>query len=149
MGNAIAQEVSFPPVSHRSGPISIPRQVRGDFWRTKWNWGTYSPSTSASPDNPHSSNRSTLLIMLGSCNRPTSGQSTKSIIPHTQKNLQIKVAVMTRLKSYFLFIYLELQESKSNQPWSSKTQSSNQISDGQMNLVSVFRHHAKKKMWER
>jgi hypothetical protein len=37
-------------------------QVRWDLWCTKWHWGRFSPSTSVSPANSHSTDRSTLII---------------------------------------------------------------------------------------
>jgi hypothetical protein len=41
-----------------------------DLWWTKWHWGRFSSSTSVSPDNPHSTNCS-IIIIRGWYNRPT------------------------------------------------------------------------------
>jgi hypothetical protein len=146
MGSAIAQAVSFKTVSHHSGPISITRQVMWDLWRTKWNWGRYSPSTFVSPDNPHSTSCS-ILIMLGSCNRPTTGRSTKWTHSHCNPQTKEKLANKSRSNDYvqiLIFIHISATARiKSTQPWRSKTQSCNQISDRQINLASVFKHHQK------
>jgi hypothetical protein len=40
--------------SHRGGPGSIPGLVKWDLWWKKWCWGTFSPITSVSPANLHS-----------------------------------------------------------------------------------------------
>jgi hypothetical protein len=45
-----------------------------DLWWTKWHWGRFSPSTSVSPANPHSTDCSTVIIIIiirGWYNRPT------------------------------------------------------------------------------
>jgi hypothetical protein len=34
-----------------------------DLWWTKWHWGMFSPSTSVSPANPHSTNCSITIII--------------------------------------------------------------------------------------
>jgi hypothetical protein len=39
-------------------------QVRWHLWWTKWHWGRFSPSTSVSPANSHSTNCSTLIIII-------------------------------------------------------------------------------------
>jgi hypothetical protein len=63
MGRAIAQAVShwLPTAA-----------ARWDLWWTKWSWGRFSPSTSVSPANFHSTNCSTITLMyhLGLVNRP-------------------------------------------------------------------------------
>jgi hypothetical protein len=42
--------------SHRGGDSgSLPRQVMCDLCWTKWHWGRFTPSTSASPADPYSS----------------------------------------------------------------------------------------------
>jgi hypothetical protein len=42
------------------------------LWWTKWHWGRFSPSTSVSPANLHSTNFSTITLIyhLGLYNRP-------------------------------------------------------------------------------
>jgi hypothetical protein len=61
MGRAIAQAVSrwIPTVG---GPDSIPGLVKWDLWWRKWRWGRFSPSTSVSPANLHSTNCSTITL---------------------------------------------------------------------------------------
>jgi hypothetical protein len=49
-------------LSDRSGPGSIPGLVKWDLWWTKWRWGRFSPSTSVSPANLHSTNCSTVTL---------------------------------------------------------------------------------------
>jgi hypothetical protein len=44
-----------------------------DLWWTKWHWGRFSPSTSAS----HSTDCSTFIIIRGWDNRPVNGRCTK------------------------------------------------------------------------
>jgi hypothetical protein len=46
--------------------------VKWDLWWTKWRWGRFSPSTSVSPANFHSTNCSTITLIyhLGLYNRP-------------------------------------------------------------------------------
>jgi hypothetical protein len=43
-----------------------------DFWWTKWHWGRFSPSTSVSPANSHSTDCPTLIYRPGPDNRPVS-----------------------------------------------------------------------------
>jgi hypothetical protein len=66
---AIAQAVSrwLPTVTAR---VRARGQVMWDLWWTKWHRGTFSPSTSISPANLHSTNCSTITIIWGWCNRP-------------------------------------------------------------------------------
>jgi hypothetical protein len=52
----------YSPASHRGGQGPIPDQVMWDLWWTKWHRGRFSPSTSVSPDNSHSTDCSTLII---------------------------------------------------------------------------------------
>jgi hypothetical protein len=64
--------------SHRGGPGSIPGQVMWDLWWTKWHWGRFSPNTSVSPANFHSTDCSTLIVYHpGWYNRPNIGRRTK------------------------------------------------------------------------
>jgi hypothetical protein len=46
--------------------------LKWDLWWTKWHWGRFSPSTSVSPANLHSTNYSTITLIyhLGLYNRP-------------------------------------------------------------------------------
>jgi heme/copper-type cytochrome/quinol oxidase subunit 2 len=44
------------------GPGSIAGLVKLDLWWTKWRWGRFSPSTSVSPANLHSTNCSTITL---------------------------------------------------------------------------------------
>jgi hypothetical protein len=48
--------------SNSDSPGSNPGLVMWDLWRTKWRWGRFSPSTSVSPANLHSTNFSTITI---------------------------------------------------------------------------------------
>jgi hypothetical protein len=46
-----------------------------DLWWTKWRWGRFSPSTSVSPANLHSTNFFIIIIITrGRYNRPFSGR---------------------------------------------------------------------------
>jgi hypothetical protein len=49
--------------SHRGGPGSSPGLVMWELWWTKWRWGRFSPSTSVSPANLHSTNCSTITLI--------------------------------------------------------------------------------------
>jgi hypothetical protein len=51
-----------------------------DLWWTKWSWGRFSPSTSVSPANLHSTNFSTITITYhpGLVQQASSGRSTQS-----------------------------------------------------------------------
>jgi hypothetical protein len=44
------------PFSHSGGPGSSLDPVMWVLWWTKWRWGRFSPSTSVSPANFHSTN---------------------------------------------------------------------------------------------
>jgi hypothetical protein len=61
-------------VSHRGGPRSNPGLVKWDLRWTKWHWGRFSPSTSVSPANLHSTKFSIIKITRGRYNRPFSGR---------------------------------------------------------------------------
>jgi hypothetical protein len=55
-----------------------------DLWRAKWQWGRFSPSTSVSPANLHSTGLSTITIIIrGWYNRPVvaTGPSGFSLTP--------------------------------------------------------------------
>jgi hypothetical protein len=58
--------------SHGGGPCLRTGLVKCDLWWTKWRWGRFSPSTSVSPTNLHSTNCSTItpIYHLGLYNRP-------------------------------------------------------------------------------
>jgi hypothetical protein len=56
-------EGGYSPASHHGGPGSSPGQVMWDLWLTKWYWGRCSPSTSVFPDNSHSTDCSTFVII--------------------------------------------------------------------------------------
>jgi hypothetical protein len=49
--------------THRGGPGSSPGLVMWDLWWAMWRWGKFSPSTSVSPSNLHSTNFSTITII--------------------------------------------------------------------------------------
>jgi hypothetical protein len=57
---------------HRAGPGSSPGLVMWDLWWTRWRWGRFSPSTSVSPANLHSTSWSTIILIYhrGLYNRP-------------------------------------------------------------------------------
>jgi hypothetical protein len=52
----------YSPASQSGGPGSSLGQVMWDLWWTKWHWGRFSPNTSVSPANSHSTDSSTLVI---------------------------------------------------------------------------------------
>jgi hypothetical protein len=49
--------------SHRGGPVSSLDQAMWNLWWTTWHWGRFSPSTSVSSANLHSTNYSTITII--------------------------------------------------------------------------------------
>jgi hypothetical protein len=51
-----------------------PGLAKWDLWWTKWRWGRFSPSTSVSPANLHSTKFSIIIIIRGRYNRPFSGR---------------------------------------------------------------------------
>jgi hypothetical protein len=62
-----------------------------DLWWTKWHWGRFSPSTSVSPASLHSTNCSTIIIIiiiynLGLVQYASIGRSTKWTQSHPTKN---------------------------------------------------------------
>jgi hypothetical protein len=61
-GHAIAQVVSrwLPTAAGRDSSLD---QVMWDLWWTKWHWRRFSPTTSVSPANLHSTNCSTIIII--------------------------------------------------------------------------------------
>jgi hypothetical protein len=95
MGRAIAQVVS------RWLPTAAVR-VRVRVWWTKWCWGRFSPSTSFSPANLHSTDCSTVTTIyhLGLYNRPVVAAvpSGLSLIPLRRKKKLVseKVGFISR-----------------------------------------------------
>jgi hypothetical protein len=62
LNRAMSQAVSrWLPTAAARG--SSPSLVMWDLWWTKWRWGRFSPSTSVSPDNLHSTNCSTMILI--------------------------------------------------------------------------------------
>jgi hypothetical protein len=59
LGRVIGEAVSrwLPTAAAR---VQTPCLVMWDMWWTKWRWGRFSPSTSVSPANLHSTNFSTI-----------------------------------------------------------------------------------------
>jgi hypothetical protein len=74
--------------SYRGDPDSITGQVMWYLLWTKWRWSKFSPSTSVSPANSHSTDCSTLIIYHPVWyNRPVSRQRTKWTQSHpTSRN---------------------------------------------------------------
>jgi hypothetical protein len=62
VGRAIAQAVSR-SLSTAAAWDSSPGLVMWDLWWTKWRQGRFSPSTSVSPANLHSTNCSTIILI--------------------------------------------------------------------------------------
>jgi hypothetical protein len=60
----------FPP----RRPGFAPGQVMWDLWCTKWDWARFSPSTSVSSANRHSTRLSSLIITQGMYSRPIGGR---------------------------------------------------------------------------
>jgi hypothetical protein len=62
-GRAIAQAVSrwLPTAAARDSSTGL---VMWDLWCTKWRWGRFSPSTSVSPVNLHSTSCSTIILRV-------------------------------------------------------------------------------------
>jgi hypothetical protein len=73
--------------SHRGGPGSRTGLVKWDLWWTKWRWGRFSPSTSVSPANLHSTNYSTITLIyhMGLYNRPEVAAVPGDVSPTPQK----------------------------------------------------------------
>jgi hypothetical protein len=61
-------------VSHSGGPGSSPGLIKWDLWWTKCRWGRFSPSTSVSPADLHSTKFSILIITRSRYNRSISGR---------------------------------------------------------------------------
>jgi hypothetical protein len=104
---------SLSPISHLGCPGSSPCHVIWDLWLTKWHWGRFSPNTSVSPANSHSTNCSTLIIY-----HPwliTIGQlmaevpSGLSLTPHREtkkkSNLVTSHLRLCRLIVYFMSVF--------------------------------------------
>jgi hypothetical protein len=93
------------------------------LWWTKWHWAKFSPSTSVSPANPHSTNCSiTIIIILGWYNRPRPVPSGLSLTPPREtKNEQKKLPIIQILKiaersieNVVKFKYLGITETNQN-----------------------------------
>jgi hypothetical protein len=65
----------FPP----RWPWFTPGQIMWDLWWTKRHWGRFSPSTSVSPANHHSTNFCIIIITRGWHNRLIGGRSAEWI----------------------------------------------------------------------
>jgi hypothetical protein len=86
--SAIAQAVScrLPTAATR-----VRAQVTWDLWWTKWHWGRFSPSTSVSPANFHSTDCSTFIIIRGWYSWSVGGRRTKLTQSHvTQRKKREK-----------------------------------------------------------
>jgi hypothetical protein len=93
IGRVVAQ------ASHRGGPGSIPGHVMWCLWFTKWQWDRFSPSTSISPANSHSTKCFTFIIIYparGWHNRPVGGRRTK----WTQTHLTPRNETKTKLRGF-------------------------------------------------
>jgi hypothetical protein len=72
------------------GPSSLPGSMWGLWW-TKRHWDRFSPSTSVSPANHHSTNFFIIIITRGWHNRPISGRSAEwSQLDSTLPTIPIK-----------------------------------------------------------
>jgi hypothetical protein len=74
---AVAQAVSLWLPTRWPG-FSSGQSMWGVWW-TKWHWGRFSPSTSISPANHHSTNFSIIIITRDWHNRPIGGLSANSL----------------------------------------------------------------------
>jgi hypothetical protein len=66
-----------------------------DLWWTKWLWNRFSPSTSVSPANLHSTNFSIIIITYhpGLVQQASSGRSTQSPTAQMEKKSMIYIVV--------------------------------------------------------
>jgi hypothetical protein len=82
---------------------SNPDLVKWDFWWTKWCWSRFSPSTSVSPANLHSTKFSIIIIIRGRYNRPFSGRRAE----WTQLGLHPPLCAFKEKKNFYmsLFVY--------------------------------------------
>jgi hypothetical protein len=62
LGRAIAKAVTR-RLSTTAARVQAQVRSCGDLWWTKWHWGRFSPSTSVSPANSHSTDCSTFVII--------------------------------------------------------------------------------------
>jgi hypothetical protein len=74
-----------------------------DLWRTKWHWGRFSPSTSVSLANFHSTKCTTITFIynLGLVQQANKGHSAEWTQSHPTKNNKKYHAVHTFLNSQF------------------------------------------------
>jgi hypothetical protein len=83
------------------------------LWWTVWHWGRFSPSTSVSPANHHSTNVSIIIITQGGHSRPIGGAVpsganwTPSPTIGIKKKLQITHEVFFAQCNSFLTIYFQ------------------------------------------
>jgi hypothetical protein len=88
------------------------------LWWTKWQWGRFSRSTSVSPANSHSTDYSTIIIIIcGWYNRPNSGHSTKwtqshpmrkkKYILHIQIDTFLLVGLLVKISKICAFHYFD------------------------------------------
>jgi hypothetical protein len=66
----VRKKWGHPLASHRGDSGSGPGLVKWDLWWTKWRWWKFSPRTSVSSANLHSTKFSILIITRGRYNRP-------------------------------------------------------------------------------
>jgi hypothetical protein len=79
---------------------SNPGLVKWDLWWTKWRWGRFSPGSSVTPANLHSTKFSIIIITRGRNNRPFSGRRAE----WTQLGLHSTLCKLKKLvKSYRCF----------------------------------------------
>jgi hypothetical protein len=83
-----------------------------DLGWTKWRWGRFSPSTSVSPANLHSTNFSTITIIyhLGLVQYASSGRSTKWTQSHPTNNNNKKIVWAIARKRSWLRHYATSQK---------------------------------------
>jgi hypothetical protein len=87
-GRAMAQAVNrwFPTAAARVRARIWSCEI---LWWTKWRWGRFSPSTSVSPVNLHSTNCSTIILIyhLDLYNRPEVAAVSRDLVPPHQKKI--------------------------------------------------------------
>jgi hypothetical protein len=104
-GRAIAQ------ASDSGDTGSIAAQVMWDLWRTKWHWGSFSPSTSVSPTNSHSAKRSILIYHPGMVQQAKKWPpyQVDSVSPHDKKETCFTKTGSTILKLWG-WVYRQLHD---------------------------------------
>jgi hypothetical protein len=80
-----------------------------DLWLSTWHWGRFSPSTSVSPANSHSTDYSTLIIYhLGlAYAKYWPKYQVHSVLPHPEK-------LKTKVKLYTCILYIGSTAASSN-----------------------------------